>query len=90
LFKSFYESINNESPERFDVLYERIQEAVDAPKVKGEIVKIMRLFNYPQADRGNLRTLLVALKPVRKAELIAGLYESLANHLRAGSSHKVI
>lgn len=90
LFKIFYESINTDASERFDVLYERVIEAVEAPRVKGEIVKLLRLFDYPQADRGNLRTILVALKPVRNGELIIGPYERLANHLRAGSTHNVI
>lgn len=90
LFKNFYESIDNDSMDRFDIIINRIVEAVERPKIRGEIVKLLRLFNYAQADRGNIRTVLVTLKPIRQQELIADLYSSLANYLRAGSTHKVI
>jgi hypothetical protein len=90
LFKEFYESIDNNSIERFEILVNKLIQAFEQPAMPGEIVKLMRLFNYPQADRGNLRAILVTLKPVRDHERVVSLYKSLADYLRAGSTHKVI
>ncbi|RZK33383.1 MAG: hypothetical protein EOO61_15405 [Hymenobacter sp.] len=91
-FKTFYQKIH-EAPalEKFDIIYEAIIEAIERPKLKGgEIIKLMRLFDHPQADRGVLRTILVTLKPLREKDPIAFMYQGLADVLRAGSTHNVI
>lgn len=91
-FKSFYESINNDSLESFDIVHDKIVESVEknTRQGSGELVKLLRLFNHPQSDRGMLRTILATLKPIRDNELIADLCKQLADILRAGSTHKVI
>jgi len=90
IFKDIHDSVNNETLERFDVIYNRVIEAIERPKVKGEIVKLLRLFKYPQVDRGIVRTILIALKPIRTQETVVETYKELAGILRNGSTHKVI
>ena len=90
LFKNFYEGIDNDSSERFNLIVDKIVETIDRPKIPNEIVKLLRIFDYPKVDRGNLRTILVTLKSIRDHENISSLYERLADYLRAGSAKKVI
>jgi len=91
LFKNFYQDFQNEkSLDRFDIIYKRIIEAVEKPRIKAEVIKLMRLFDHPQADRGVLRTILIALKPLRNDEPIAFMYSGLSEVLRAGSTHNII
>lgn len=91
LFKNFYQAFQEDtSLERFDNIYGRVIEAVEKPKIKAEVIKIMRLFDHAQADRGVIRTILVALKPLRQDEPIAFMYKGLADVLRSGSTHNVI
>jgi hypothetical protein len=57
----------------------------------GELLKLMRLFNYAQCDRGLLRTVLMAVKPIKNNdEKVLLMYNAMAVILRAGSTHKVI
>lgn len=91
-FKRFYENTNNKSLSRFDIIHDTISERVEKntrPDM-GVVVKILRLFNHAQSDRGILRTLLITLKPLKDNEIISDIYKNLADILRAGSKHKVI
>jgi hypothetical protein len=91
--KSLYETLNdNDSLERFDLLHNKIVEIIEnIEHPYGELLKLMRLFSNPQCDRGLLRTVLMALKPIKdNNEKVSQMYTTLAEILRAGNKHKVI
>lgn len=91
-YKKFYESIQkNESLEKYDLLHDKIVSIIeDKNKSNGELLKIMRLFNYTGSDRGSIRTILIALKRVPKDDKLNEMYNSLAEILRAGNTNKTI
>jgi hypothetical protein len=89
LYKSIWE---DKSLKRFDIIYNKITQTFNSTAISnGNISKIMRLFNHPHADRGMLRTVLMALKPIKNHEdLDMDLYHRLAKILRSGSKNKFI
>jgi len=91
-FKKFYQDVNNKSLERFDIVHDTIVQRVenDTRPDMGVVVKIMRLFNHAQSDRGILRTILITLKPLKDNEIINDMYKNLADILRVGSKYKMI
>lgn len=91
-YKNFFETVeNDESLNRYDIVYKRIVEIIESEKNIREVLKIMRLYNYSQSDRGILRTILMTLKPVLpKNEELTIMYKALADILRAGSLNKAI
>lgn len=87
-YKTFYNDIkNNPTLDRFDLVYNRIVEIIESDEINnGEILKIMRLYNNPNSDRGIIRTILMTLKPViSKNTNLSVMYNSLAKILRAGN-----
>jgi len=92
-YRSFYETVRqNKTLEKYDIVYDRIVQIIDNDTIdNGEILKIMRLYNHTESDRGVIRTILMTLKPVlKKNEKLTEMYKSLANVLRAGSSNNSI
>jgi hypothetical protein len=92
-YKTFYESIeSNRNMSRFDSIHNKIVEIINSEKIdNGEILKIMKLYDYSQSDRGVLRTILMTLKPVFKNESkITDKYIALAKLLRDGSVNNKI
>ena len=92
-YKSFYNNIKNTTTlDRFDLVYNRIVEIIESDEINnGEILKIMRLYNNPNSDRGIIRTILMTIKPVlSKNNNLSEMYSSLAKILRDSNPSKTI
>lgn len=92
-FKELYLSAENEkSLVRYDIVHNWIVKAIEAEDSKsGNILKLLRLYNYSQSDRGMLRTILMTLKPVSTLNgSLLVMYKSLADILRSGSTNNRI
>ncbi len=88
--QEFYERIKaNDSLERYDLIYDRVAEILkDESKAYSEIVPLCRLFNFEFSDRGALRTILMAIKPVKDRDpQLLEWYQKMATTLRKGSTH---
>lgn len=88
-FENIYKKVSDGSLERFDIIHSSIVEYVNKEELSW-VIKFMKLFNHSQSDRGALRTILIALKPLKTHERISEIYKELADILRAGSIRKVI
>lgn len=90
-YKSLYETVvKNNTLHRFDIIHDKIENILNEDISNGELLKLMRLYNNPQADRGIIRTVLMALKRVDKSEEITFMYNTLATLLKAGNDNKAI
>lgn len=90
-YKNLYESVvKNKTLNRFDVIHDKIENILNDDISNGELLKLMRLYSNPQADRGIIRTILMALKRIEKSEEITFMYNKLADLLRAGNDKKAI
>ena len=90
-YKSLYETVEkNKTLDRFDIIHDKIENILNEDISNGELLKLMRLYNNPQADRGIIRTVLMALKRVDKSEEITFMYNTLATLLKAGNDNKAI
>lgn len=91
IYKNFFEAVeNDESLNKYDIVYDKIIEIIESGRNIREVLKVMRLYNYSQSNRGILRTILMTLKPYSKNEDLSKMYNSLAQILRAGSSNNAI
>lgn len=73
----------------FDEIHLKLIKTLYLGKLE-DLLPIMDEYNYPDANRGILRTILVTLKPYRKEPVLAEMFTKLADILRAGSTHGVI
>lgn len=92
-YKNFIHEFNScVTLERFDLLHDKIVNIIEInEKPFGELVKFIRLFTYQQCDRGTLRTILMALKPIRNDDdKLLESYTKLAIILRTGSKNHII
>jgi hypothetical protein len=90
-YKNLYEIVNkNKSLERFDIIHDKIESILNDDISNGELLKLMRLYNNPQSDRGILRTILMALKRVEKSDEVLMMYNKLAEILRVSSDNNAI
>lgn len=91
-YRDFYQCIISDNTlERFDVLHDKLVEVYSGSDNIGDLVKFINVFNYSQCDRGVLRTILMALKPIKARDTrIEELYILLAEKLRKGSTNNII
>ena len=84
--RTFFDTVSRDKTlERFDYVHDTIVSILEKndDQTEGEIVKIMKLFNDGQSDRGVIRTILMTLKPVRgKLPGLDSLYLELASRLK--------
>jgi hypothetical protein len=92
-YRTFYNSIIEDNTlSKYDFVYNEIIRVINDDGINnGELLKIMRLFNFDFCDRGIIRTILMAIKP-KKAESkkISEMYKALADTLRKNSTNNVI
>ncbi len=90
-YKNLYESIEKDkSLYRFDIIHDKIENIlIDDNISNGELLKLMRLFDNSNSDKGIIRTILMALKRVEKTNTISDMYNNLASLLR-GVDNKAI
>jgi hypothetical protein len=87
-----YSISQTKSLDRFDFVHEKIYELIQADRLE-TLKHIIIIFNTIHTERGILRTLLMSIKPIMKNEAFSQLkplYNSLAETLRAGSTHNTI
>lgn len=92
-YKDFYSKIHSdETLKKYDIIYDTIVEILNSERSIGEVLKIMRLFNFNFCDRGIIRTILMALKPIDKSnnQKLREMYESLSQKLRETSTNNII
>jgi hypothetical protein len=81
----YREVTSSKDLERFDRLHDKIRDDFNAKRYL-EIMKLMRLFNHADANRGLLRSLLMSIRPIHTAhDGIKDLYNSLLVLLRDNS-----
>lgn len=93
IFKTLHESIMQcRSIEKYDILHYFIKNIlVSDDEDNQDIIKIIRLYNQAYIDRGIVRTILMALKPVIKNnEGLIAYYEEITATFRNGSKSKMI
>lgn len=90
-YKNLYESIEKDkSLNRFDIIHDKIENIlIDDNISNGELIKLMRLFNNSNSDKGIIRTILMALKRVEKTDTLSEMYNNLVSLLR-GVDNKAI
>ncbi len=65
VFKDLTTSILEAKPTvKYDIVHDYIVNAIEREHNMGNILKLMRLFAFKQADRGIIRTILMTLKPI--------------------------
>jgi len=92
-YKDFYQQINSDQTlAKYDKIYDTIMEIINGSGSINEVLKVMRLFNFSFTDRGIIRTILMALKPIDKTDnqKLKDLYDSLAKKLRETSTNNMI
>ncbi len=91
-YQNFHESITTDKTlERFDLLHDKLIDVYTNAENNRELLKLLRIFNYTQCDRGVLRTILMALKPIKAIDAkIEEMYLQLAEKLRKGSTNNFI
>jgi hypothetical protein len=86
-YKAFYESIMaTKELRRYDIIHDKIVHTVETnDRALGELLKLMRLFDHEQCERGVLRTVLIGIKPIRQRhKAVKEAYNRLAGILRKG------
>jgi hypothetical protein len=92
-YKEFYNKIDSDSTlSKYDVVHNEIVRILNDDTINnGEILKLMRLYNFEFSDRGIIRTILMTLKPVfSDNKKLHNIYNELADTLRAGSKNNII
>jgi len=65
IFKDLINSILKAAPTlRYDIVHDYIVNAIERESNISNILKLMKLFIFKQADRGIIRTILMTLKPI--------------------------
>lgn len=91
--QQFYNSfLKQEGLERFDLLHNTIVDLLSNKKIESAKF-VIKLFNNKYTERGAIRTILMALKPLISSKSLSSInpiYEELAARLRKASlNHKI-
>ncbi|MGV3504664.1 MAG: hypothetical protein ACO1O1_13235 [Adhaeribacter sp.] len=92
-YKNLYESIQEtKDSSRFRRVFDFIEENFNREDGGlGRIMKLMRLYNFAQSDKGVLRSILMMIKPVKEVNPeINAAYIQLADNLRLRSKNQII
>lgn len=77
--------------ENFDKIHNTIVYFINNDQIKEMMDYIEHSFDYKKVDRGTLRTIIMAIKPIKdKNERIQEIYKLYSDTLRDGSKHGVI
>lgn len=92
-FKNLHSQFDNiEGLERYDFLHDKVVEIAENDSIDNlELIKLMRLYNNRNSDRGVLRTLLMSIKPLlRTNEGLKYYFNEMSERLRKGSVNNII
>ena len=76
---------------KYDIIHNNIVELINTNR-DNELLNLMEIYNHTDSNRGMLRTILMALKPIIKSQnnKIQESYKNLGDILRKGSTHGII
>lgn len=80
-----------EGLEQYDIAHNKIINSIVGDNVESELVEILSEYDNDDTNRGILRTILIAVKPIRDInDEVSIVYNRLADRLRSGSIHGII